>query len=664
MLLCSIATWQWPWLWLVVVPAAMPLASASPWTGWLAAQEFDLVVLATAAGGYLRRAQVRGGSGKEGNSSAVWWFAGALVIATLLALERGLGDAGRLRWDLFGDYTHAMNSLRIAKGPLLAVLVLPLLAGAFRDDPTKAVNRLIVGLVAGLALVTTIVTWERLVYPGLLDFSYVYRVTATFWEMHVGGAAIDGFLALTIPFAAWGMLEGRSRARWLASAALAIVVGYAVLMTFSRGVYFAAPFSLVVLAGLRARQRAWSGERLSARARLAVGATMVVVVHVAFSLAGYAGAGVVIALALSAMALNSRRASPWWPSSLRTQGGIAVSLLLITEAVAVVNGGSLLLERFQSTEGDFGGRWAHWQRGVDLLSGPDDWLRGKGMGRMPAQYAAHNGVEEFPAEFVLSGVGGREGAALFAPRTRRELSGLFGMSQRIPALPQTTYALTLEVWNVVAATLQVSLCEKHLLYPVACLDGSAKVVPTGGWQRVTVELGGQLQAGPWYAHRQGVLAINVLEAGRAVVVDDLRLDAGGHQWLENGNFSAGLARWFLDGMRYFQPWHIDNAWLEALLDGGLLLAGTLAVLWAATLWRVVFGPARYHVLAPILAAALSGYFAIGMFASQLDAPRVSFLYFVLLFSAWLLPAPGYRAGASAAATSSSGNYGIIQSNTV
>ena len=35
--------------------------------------------------------------------------------------------------------------------------------------------------------------WERAVYTALLDFSSDYRTTGSFWEMHVGGAALDGF---------------------------------------------------------------------------------------------------------------------------------------------------------------------------------------------------------------------------------------------------------------------------------------------------------------------------------------------------------------------------------------------------------------------------------------------------------------------------------------
>ena len=43
---------------------------------------------------------------------------------------------------------------------------------------------------AGAALATV---WERTAFTGLLNFSSDYRATALFWEMHVGGTALDGF---------------------------------------------------------------------------------------------------------------------------------------------------------------------------------------------------------------------------------------------------------------------------------------------------------------------------------------------------------------------------------------------------------------------------------------------------------------------------------------
>jgi hypothetical protein len=35
--------------------------------------------------------------------------------------------------------------------------------------------------------------------PGLTNFASDYRTSALFWEMHVGGAALDAWLMLSFP---------------------------------------------------------------------------------------------------------------------------------------------------------------------------------------------------------------------------------------------------------------------------------------------------------------------------------------------------------------------------------------------------------------------------------------------------------------------------------
>ena len=66
-----------PGLGFAVLPALLPLIGLMPWTGWLTVEEFDLAVLAVAAGGYMgvatgrqasatAAAQVRGRSGAAG----------------------------------------------------------------------------------------------------------------------------------------------------------------------------------------------------------------------------------------------------------------------------------------------------------------------------------------------------------------------------------------------------------------------------------------------------------------------------------------------------------------------------------------------------------------------------------------------------------------------
>ncbi len=98
----------------------------------------------------------------------------------------------------------------------------------------------------------------------------------------------------------------------------------------------------------------------------------------------------------------------------------------------------------------------------------------------------------------------------------------------------------------------------------------------------------------------------------------------GSPLLRNGDFSAGLAHWLPAAQVFFVPWHIDNLYLEMLIErgvAGLVLFGC----WRAGRtgdWRA----ARVaDDMVPWLAASLCGVLALGLVSSVLDVPRVAML---------------------------------------
>src|SRR5450432_3068484 len=56
--LACVAAWRWQGAWLVALPACLPAANFAPWTGWIVADEFDLVILAAATAGFARIASL------------------------------------------------------------------------------------------------------------------------------------------------------------------------------------------------------------------------------------------------------------------------------------------------------------------------------------------------------------------------------------------------------------------------------------------------------------------------------------------------------------------------------------------------------------------------------------------------------------------------------
>lgn len=246
----------------VLLLAPLPLVGLAPWTGWISFEEMDLLVSACGCGGYLAyalqlNARDRAPAWRHGlvYSPVVVVLLMALALSAAWSIRRGFADAGGFTFGWFHGYHEAMNSVRNAKAIFLALALLPLWTAAATARPRGFSRGLLLGLVLALAGASAAALWERLAYTGLLDFSTDYRTTALFWEMHVGGAALDGFLVLTLPFALLALLRTRSPWRFAIGLVVALLAAYACLTTFSRGVYLALPLALIPMVMLADGQR-------------------------------------------------------------------------------------------------------------------------------------------------------------------------------------------------------------------------------------------------------------------------------------------------------------------------------------------------------------------------------------------------------------------------
>lgn len=317
-----------PEYWLPGVAVLLPTVDLAPWTGWFFFEETDLLLLATVAIGYWRWADVAPQWRLSGPARC--WVIG-FSIASLIGLWRG-GTPWPLH-DFGNHYLSSGNSLRVGKAWLWAMLLLPLLqrapAAAPGGDHHQIVSRFIPAMLGGLVLVSLACLWERVVFPGLLNFSSDYRISAPFSAMHTGGAALDGYLALTFPLSVNALLAWR-RYRWrmvaIACFALALHAG---LATFSRGLYAAYAVSALLLTvfGLAQRLRAGS---LDWR-RLGLGLTLlgclIVTAGLMFAASGYRGLAAALAL-LAAAAVLAALPTPWrlFPAALMCATAMEFSL--------------------------------------------------------------------------------------------------------------------------------------------------------------------------------------------------------------------------------------------------------------------------------------------------------------------------------------------------
>ena len=329
-----------PSAWLVVVPALLPVLDLSPWTGEFYFGEFELLLLASAAAGYIALA---GEPARARLPRAVAVALAAYACVLAVAAVTGLLPLERPAPGELASYSSRYNALRVFSGPGFALLLLPLL---WRIPADSARRLLGIGTVVGLFLAALAVTWERAAFPGLLNFAADYRTTGTFFAMHTGGAALDAWLALSFPFAALWVLRARSPVAQASAVAVALLALYASVALFSRDIYLAYGGAAVVAASIGGI-RAWRAGVLRPTLLLAAAVALVVVAFTltrVFASSGYRGLAAALALLVAAAVLSAFTARPRLPAP-----AFAGILAAIAMATAVDKGAYLAVAASATT---------------------------------------------------------------------------------------------------------------------------------------------------------------------------------------------------------------------------------------------------------------------------------------------------------------------------
>ena len=756
-IVAALAAWRYPCAWPWVVPALLPVVALAPWSGALAFEELDLVVLAMVVGGYAARHPPAIPGARRAASTL-----GALLIVAFgtswaLGLWRGLDDAGSLPGGWLDGYHDPGNAVRVAKSALWAALLLPLWHACLRRSADRAAASLATGIACGLAMTGLVVVNERVAFTGLTNFSTDYRVTGPFWEMHAGGAALDGYLALALPWVVWLALRARGAWQWLISSVAAGLAYYIALVTFSRAVYLALPLGLAVLVLVQARQEArakgallrdtlglfaagiiaavgtWlffrhggyrtlgavlgvvgaslalapalrSGSRRATLAAALAGALLALPAALAAlavwkgpyilyaiasavcvvvmlrtrseaavprgasaALAFLAAAALlvawhwggapalrdtvwVIAALLALIVAHATAARPVVPASLRLRALLLAVIVGVAGVVAVMAGGDYMSGRLAGARDDLDARVRHWSDTLALLDSPAAWALGHGHGRFPVRYFFAVPDGPHPGSYAVVGNAGRAWLVLAGPRHSASFGEMLRVGQWLPVVPGPMH-VSLAVRVEKAALLHVELCDRHLLYNGECAIAKHEAKPGGAtWQRVQLDLdASRIPARRWSLPNQAFFALAVeSERGRVEIAEVTVAGADGVDRIANGTFEAGMARWFTISERHHLPWHAKNLALNVLFEQGLVGLLLFLALVLGALWRVSWGRARRHPLAPALAASLVGFLVVGLFDSLLDVPRVALLFWLLAFVAVTLPAvpPQPRGGAA------------------
>jgi hypothetical protein len=588
---------RWPALWLVALPLALPVLELAFWSGRYFFAEYDLLVLITVASGLWH-----GGAWLHQIDRGTRMVAALLLLSQLAITANGLLPLHAPAPGAWTDYFASTNALREFKGIIWALILWPML-GAARTRGDDIQRWLAAGMVAGLIAAILTIIWERGLFTGLFNFQHPYRISGWFFSMHTGGAAIDAFLAMSVPFAFSLILLWRRPDTLVAALLLMAAALYAFYVTYSRANY---PALFVIL-----------------------------------SVIGW-GFSVNVA----------RHENPFGVSRAKRKlalvriGGV-LSVLLVIAAIVL---GQQIQNRFITTQKDLADRFRHWSHVIDVAgSYPMATSIGRGKGTFARDYYWHSHAAN--QHLALAQLYGENGGS-YIRFSKSDKAGNLFLQQRFERMPSDKYVLKLSLRTPEgkAEALLIEFCERHILkFRAECRWSKIKVPASDGrWQELTKTVDLQGLGHPKFGPFTRPLDISLMNRGIQSGLDIgsvQMLSRDGTALLHNPDFSAGWDHWFLTYGDHLR-WHIKNVFVYWYFEGGLMGLSLILILGLYVLYRLGKATRSGDFFALLSLAALSGTIMVGLFDSLFDDPRISMLFFMVTGAALIghpinpLPLPG------------------------
>lgn len=564
--------WWRPVLLLAVVVAAVPLLNITIWSGREYVDEFDVLLLVCVAVAWARHP-----AGSSKGRRDLWISTVVLLLGCSLVAGALIGwspwDMAALRYP--DSPLSPWYSLRLFKGALWALLLGWVVRRQMQGgEPVD--QALGIGIVLGLAGVLAVVAWERMVFVGPWNLSSIYRVAGPVLPMRLGGAYLDAFLVVSLPFALLGVLYGRNVV-WRAFCGLtALGTAYAMAVTYTRSTYLAVAVVLLVVS-----------------------------------------VGVL---------------RPWPRHSMGRVGLVGVLLALVAVTAYPIVTGPFASARMAQVGKDFETRFQHASdvvaiRASDALTA----VLGQGLGTFAAQ--------NYWAKQLSAGQGGAMAVHRFATEdgvSQLQLGGgpfLF-LDQPFNPPPAQTLQVQLRARAVGAkAGISVFICHKWLLASGECSRVSFSLDDRGGeWQLLT----GSIKTGAFGADTdvfRKPIRLSIYNGGQVRVdVDSLSVrDSQGRELVRNGGFDSGSDFWSYTSDDHL-AWHVKNMVLAIWFDLGWLGLSGFGVLWGLAMWRSGRAAWQGDRFAQGMLAALGGLWVVALFDSVVDEPR--FLLLLLLMN-WM-----------------------------
>jgi len=261
---------------------------------------------------------------------------------------------------------------------------------------------------------------------------------------------------------------------------------------------------------------------------------------------------------------------------------------------------------------------------------------GMGIGSYPRTYLWRNAENVTPAMYRIDSENGNQ-------YLKMDSGDSLYMGQYIVVTPHTPYLLRVDLRSAKdTVTLAIPICEKSLLYSFRCSGiNITEKSPAGQWRHIEQLIDSKEVGEPLWqtvgdiSRRPVQLSLYNGTANTIVDVDNVSLtDATGRSLIANGDFAQGMDFWFFSTDNHL-PWHIKNLPVHVLFDQGWLGVSAFFLLFANAIYTLCRRLHRQDVFAPILLSSFSGFMVVGFVDSPFDAPRLTLLFFLLLFFALL-----------------------------
>jgi len=346
------------------------------------------------------------------------------------------------------------------------------------------------------------------------------------------------------------------------------------------------------------------------------------------------GVAIVIAIALRLVPRSAIRLE-------RNTAGFAAFCAIVFATVIPVSSSYYLGSRFSTVSDDLSVRLSHWHEAIDMMTPQaSTTMFGMGLGRYPDTYFWSNTHDETPGTYSYGEEGNRAYLRLRAPQYAIGYGEVIRMLQHVDLTPNSAYKLAFDIRRTDGNTeFGLSVCERWTLYPQNCINAPVHLMPAdGNWHHYELTWNsGALGRRVGLLPMPTQLEISCYGANSYLDVSNLSLTdaASGTELIRNGSFAHGNDYWFFSSDRNHFPWHIKNFFINEYFETGAIGLITMTILICYVAIHLLMRGLRGDLPAAAYLASLAGCMIVGLFDSIFDVPRLTLLFFLLIFTACL-----------------------------